>query len=56
MVTAVRQDGSGTTFAFTAKSRRDQSTTWRDRLGSATLVNWPGNAMRAKGQRRRRES
>jgi phosphate transport system substrate-binding protein len=44
----VRSDASGTTYAFTnhlaAISER-----WRARVGSATLVDWPGNAMRAPG-------
>jgi len=48
IVTAVRQDGSGTTYAFTRNldAINDQ---WRGQFGPATLVNWPGNAMRAKG-------
>jgi phosphate transport system substrate-binding protein len=48
IVTAVRQDGSGTTFAFT-KNLDAISEKWRNQFGPATLVNWPGNAMRAKG-------
>jgi phosphate transport system substrate-binding protein len=48
IVTAVRQDGSGTTFAFT-RNLDAISDDWRGRFGPATLVNWPGNAMRAKG-------
>ena len=44
----VRQDASGTNFAFT-KHLDAISETWRDRYGAATLVNWPGQAMRAKG-------
>ncbi len=48
IATVVRQDRSGTTFAFTnhlsAVSER-----WRVRYGAATHVNWPGNAMRATG-------
>ena len=44
----VRQDGSGTTFAFT-KNLDAVSEKWRSQFGPATLVNWPGNAMRAKG-------
>jgi len=48
IVTAVRQDGSGTTFAFT-RNLDAINETWRGRYGPATLVNWPGNAMRAKG-------
>jgi len=46
--TVVRQDASGTTFAFT-KHLDAISDEWRSRFGPATLVNWPGNAMRAKG-------
>jgi phosphate transport system substrate-binding protein len=48
VVTAVRQDGSGTTFAFT-KNLDAISEKWRNQFGPATLVNWPGDAMRAKG-------
>ena len=48
IVTAVRQDGSGTTYAFT-NNLGAISDDWRGRFGAATLVNWPGNAMRAKG-------
>ena len=48
IVTVVRQDTSGTTFAFT-KHLDAISEEWRSRFGAATLVNWPGLAMRAKG-------
>jgi phosphate transport system substrate-binding protein len=48
IVTAVRQDGSGTTFAFT-KNLDAVSDQWRSRYGPATLVDWPGDAMRARG-------
>jgi phosphate transport system substrate-binding protein len=48
IATAVRQDSSGTTFAFT-KHLDAISEKWRAHRGPATLVNWPGNAMRAKG-------
>jgi phosphate transport system substrate-binding protein len=48
IATVVRQDGSGTTFAFT-KHLDSVSTAWRSQFGPATLVNWPGNAMRASG-------
>ena len=48
IATVVRQDGSGTTFAFT-KNLDAISEKWRSQFGPATLVNWPGNAMRAKG-------
>jgi len=44
----VRQDGSGTTFAFT-KHLDAVSETWRGQYGAATLVDWPGNSMRASG-------
>ena len=44
----MRQDGSGTTFAFT-KNLDAISEKWRNQFGPATLVNWPGDAMRAKG-------
>jgi phosphate transport system substrate-binding protein len=48
ITTVVRQDGSGTTFAFT-KHLDAISDAWRSRFGPATLINWPGNAMRARG-------
>ena len=48
MTTIVRQDGSGTTFAFT-KHLDAISDAWRARYGPATLINWPGNSMRANG-------
>ena len=48
IVTVVRQDGSGTTFAFT-NNLAAINDRWRSLWGPATLVNWPGNAMRAKG-------
>jgi phosphate transport system substrate-binding protein len=48
IATIVRQDGSGTTFAFT-KHLEAASGEWRKSYGAANLVNWPGNAMRAEG-------
>jgi phosphate transport system substrate-binding protein len=48
IATVVRQDSSGTTYAFT-KHLDAISEKWRAEHGPATLVNWPGNAMRAKG-------
>jgi phosphate transport system substrate-binding protein len=48
LVTVVRQDASGTTYAFT-KHLDATSDEWQSRYGAATLVNWPGNAMRAEG-------
>jgi phosphate transport system substrate-binding protein len=48
IATAVRLDGSGTTFAFT-KNLDAISEKWRNQFGPATLVDWPGNAMRARG-------
>jgi len=48
IVTVVRQDASGTTFAFT-KHLDAISEKWRSQYGPSTLVDWPGNAMRAKG-------
>jgi|SRR5579863_783863 len=48
IATVVRQDGSGTTYAFT-KHLDAISDRWRSQYGPATLVNWPGNAMRASG-------
>jgi phosphate transport system substrate-binding protein len=41
VVTAVRLDGSGTTFAFT-KNLDAISEKWRSQFGRATLVDWPG--------------
>jgi phosphate transport system substrate-binding protein len=46
--TVVRQDGSGTTFAFT-KHLDAMSDAWRSRFSPATVINWPGNSMRASG-------
>jgi phosphate transport system substrate-binding protein len=48
ITTVVRQDASGTTFAMT-KHLDAISETWRARYGPATLVDWPGAAMRARG-------
>jgi phosphate transport system substrate-binding protein len=48
IATVVRQDSSGTTYAFT-KHLDAISEKWRAQHGPATLVNWSGNAMRAKG-------
>lgn len=48
IATVVRQDGSGTTFAFT-KHLDAINDSWRAQYGAATLVNWPGTAMRASG-------
>jgi len=48
IVTVVRADASGTTFAFT-KHLDAISEKWRSRYGPSTLIDWPGNAMRAKG-------
>jgi len=48
IVTAVRQDASGTTFAFT-NNLSAINDRWRSLFGPVTLVNWPGNAMRANG-------
>jgi phosphate transport system substrate-binding protein len=48
IATVVRRDASGTTFAFT-KHLDVISNQWRARYGPSTLVDWPGNAMRAKG-------
>jgi phosphate transport system substrate-binding protein len=45
---AARQDASGTTFTFT-NNLTAISDRWRSVFGASTLVNWPGNAMRAKG-------
>jgi phosphate transport system substrate-binding protein len=48
LVTVVRQDSSGTTYAFT-KHLDATNDEWRTRYGAANIVNWPGNAMRAQG-------
>jgi phosphate transport system substrate-binding protein len=48
IVAVVRQDKSGTTYAFT-KHLDAVSEKWRDQHGPATLVNWPGLVMRASG-------
>jgi phosphate transport system substrate-binding protein len=48
IATVVRQDGSGTTFAFT-RNLDAINEKWRSQFGPVTLVNWPGNAMRATG-------
>lgn len=48
ITTVVRSDSSGTTFALT-KHLDAISGQWRNQFGPSTLVNWPGNAMRAKG-------
>jgi phosphate transport system substrate-binding protein len=46
---AVRLDGSGTTYAFT-NHLSAISEEWRDRgPGVGTLIDWPGNAMAARG-------
>jgi phosphate transport system substrate-binding protein len=46
---AVRQDSSGTTFAFT-NHLSAISDKWRDRgPGVGTVIDWPGNAMVARG-------
>jgi phosphate transport system substrate-binding protein len=44
----VRQEGSGTTYAFT-RHLDAINEEWRARYGPAILVNWPGDAMRATG-------
>ena len=46
--TVVRQDGSGTTYAFTRHLDAIDET-WHSRHGAGTLISWPGSAMRAKG-------
>jgi phosphate transport system substrate-binding protein len=48
IVTVVRHDASGTTFAFT-KHLDAISEKWRSQHGPSTLVDWRGNAMQAKG-------
>jgi phosphate transport system substrate-binding protein len=51
IVTAVRQDSSGTTFAF-SNHLSAISRAWHDAYGAATLINWPGSSMRGKGNER----
>ncbi len=48
ITTVVRQDGSGTTYAFT-NHLAAISNKWSARYGAETLVDWPGMAMRAPG-------
>ena len=48
IITVVRQDGSGTTFAFT-KHLDAISEKWHLRYGPLTRVSWPGTALRAPG-------
>jgi phosphate transport system substrate-binding protein len=48
IVTVVRLDSSGTTYAFT-RNLDAINEHWRGQFGPATVINWPGNAMRAKG-------
>ncbi len=43
-----RQDGSGTTFAFT-NHLSSISPEWAENVGAGTLVGWPGQMMRAVG-------
>ena len=48
IVTVVRQESSGTTYAF-SKHLDAISESWRAHFGPASVINWPGNAIRAKG-------
>jgi phosphate transport system substrate-binding protein len=48
IATVVRSEASGTTFAFT-KHLAAISNQWRESYGAAKLINWPGRAMRARG-------
>lgn len=48
IVTVVREDSSGTTSAFT-RNLDSINDKWHSRFGAASFVDWPGNAMRAKG-------
>jgi phosphate transport system substrate-binding protein len=48
IVTVARQEASGTTFAFT-KHLDAISPEWSARYGAATLIDWPANTMRARG-------
>ena len=51
ITTAVRQDASGTTYAFT-RHLDAISPAWHSRFGAATLINFPGSAMRGAGNER----
>lgn len=51
ITTAVRQDASGTTYAFT-RNLDAISPAWHTRFGAATLINFPGSAMRGAGNER----
>jgi phosphate transport system substrate-binding protein len=51
IATVVRQDASGTTFAFTHHLDAI-SPAWHNRFGAATLINFPGPAMRGAGNER----
>jgi phosphate transport system substrate-binding protein len=44
----VRLDSSGTTYAF-SKHLDAISEAWHRTYGTATVIDWPGNAMRARG-------
>ena len=48
IILAVRQDVSGTTFAFT-NNLSSISERWHSLFGPATYVNWRGNFLRAQG-------
>lgn len=51
ITTAVRQDASGTTYAFT-RHLDAISPAWHNRFGAATLINFPGSAIRGAGNER----
>ncbi len=51
ITTAVRQDASGTTYAFT-RNLDAINPAWHSRFGAATLINFPGSAMRGSGNER----
>jgi phosphate transport system substrate-binding protein len=48
IVTVARLDASGTTFAF-SKHLDAISPEWSARYGAATLIDWPGDTMRVRG-------
>jgi phosphate transport system substrate-binding protein len=48
IVPVVRQDASGTTYAFT-RHLDAINPVWSSRHGAATLIDWQGNVMRAPG-------
>ena len=48
IISVHRSDGSGTTFIFTNYLSK-VSSDWKDNVGNATSVQWPGNGLGGKG-------